>query len=589
METKCLEKAKSWASNPYFDKESQDEILNLIEKNDIKEITERFYKNLEFGTGGMRSILGQGLNRINIYTIRKATQALATVINLNKKPDNSIAISYDSRKFSFEFAKEVASVMAANNITAHIYRRLNPVCLLSFAVRDLGASAGVMVTASHNPPEYNGYKVFWNDGAQVTPPNDQNIIDEFDALTDFSKIKTIPFEEGVKAGSIKWLEIDMEDKYFSAIQSAIINKDLCKKEGSKLKIVYTPIHGTGLIPCTRALEELGMTNVHVVESQAMPDEKFPTVSSPNPENPEALALSVELMKNIGADIAMGSDPDTDRLGIAFIKDEVVKYLNGNQIGLLMLHYILENLKEQNRLPENAYFVKTIVTTPLQEKLAQNYGVECYNTLTGFKWICGLMNKMEKEFPEKTFLFGTEESFGYLNHLHARDKDGVSSITLMAEVALWYKLKGLDLQDALDELYKEYGFSNEALLCLTYKGKEGSEKISRIMDNFRSYTQNQLAGEEIDYLVDYKSGLTKYFTNLEGRNNEKLDLPSSNVLGFTFKDGTQLFLRPSGTEPKIKFYLMINEGGNIPLEEMKKKAITKTNIILDEMTKLSNEA
>lgn len=574
-----LEKAQEWANNPYFDEATRKEIQTLIDNNDQKEIEERFYKDLAFGTGGMRSILGPGTNRINIYTIRKATQALASeVLDFAKKEgiqEPKMAISYDSRMFSFEFAKETAAVMAANGIKAFIYERLNPVALLSFSVRYHQAQAGVMVTASHNPPNYNGYKVYWNDGAQVTPPNDKNIIDRFNALDSFEEIKVMDFEEGIKSGLIQWVGKDVEDAYYNQILDKAITPKMCQEHGEELKVVYTPIHGTGLIPCTRALSDLGFKNIEVVEEQAQPDGTFPTVSSPNPENPSALKMAVDLMEKTNADIVMGSDPDTDRLGVAIKHKGEVVYPNGNQLGILMLHYICQSLKEQGKLPENSYFVKTVVTTPLQEVIAAKYGVEAFNTLTGFKWICGLMNKLEQEQPQKNFIFGTEESFGYLPYDLVRDKDGVASITLMSEVALYYKRQGLNLIEALDKIYEEFGFSQETLLNLVYEGKAGAEKITRIMTHFREQKPTSLCGQEIKVIEDYQ---ISELEDLETKEKKTLEFPVSNVIGYHFKNGNRLYLRPSGTEPKIKFYIMIQETEG-SLEQKKENAGKLTEEIL----------
>ncbi len=582
-----LDKAKAWANNDYFSKESREEIQTLINNNDQKEIEERFYRELEFGTGGIRSILGAGNNRINIYTVRKATQALASEVldysSKNKIETPKVAISYDSRKFSFEFAKETAAVMAANGIHAYIYERLNPVALLSFSVRHHGAQAGVMVTASHNPPEYNGYKVYWNDGAQVTPPNDKNIISRYSNIEHFEDVKVMSFDDGVANGLIHWVGTDVEDKYYEAILSKTINPSFCKDNGADLKIIYTPIHGTGLIPCLRGLSDLGFTNVEVVKEQAQPDGSFPTVTSPNPENPEALKMAVDLMEKTGGDIVMGSDPDTDRLGVAIKHNSEIVYLNGNQIGILMLHYILESLKEQGKLPANSYFVKTVVTTPLQEVIADYYGVESHSTLTGFKWICGLMNKMEIEQPEKNFLFATEESFGYLPHKFVRDKDGIASVTLMSEVALHYKRKGIDLVQALDKIYEQFGFSEETLLNLNYFGKEGSEKITRIMAHFRSLRPTNLCGCEISVIEDYEQ---KIVEDLETNEKRTLDFPKSNVIGYHFKNGSRLYLRPSGTEPKIKFYIMLSEKEG-SLNQKKEKAMLATEQFLNFIKETAN--
>ncbi len=572
--TPAYAKALEWALNPYFSADSRQEIQALIDSNNHKEIEERFYKDLEFGTGGMRSILGQGINRINVYTIRKATQALCSEVLAQKSATPSMCISYDSRIMSFELACVAAEVMAGNGIKAYIYKHLNPVALLSFAVRFHHSMAGVMVTASHNPPEYNGFKVFWSDGSQVIPPNDQNIINNYIALTDFSSIKHIPFAEAQKQNMIVWIEDAVEDAYFKAILSKAISPELCLKNGDALSIVYTPIHGAGLVPCSRALKELGFTKVAVVTEQAMPDGKFPTVKSPNPENPAALKMAVDLMEKLNADIVMGSDPDTDRLGVAIRHLGKVEYLSGNQIGILKLHYIMSQLKKNGKMPREGYVVKSIVTTPLLDTIAQSFGVEVFNTLTGFKWICGKMNELEKAFPNKEFLFATEESFGYLCHNFARDKDGVSSVSQMAEVALFYKLQGHNLLQALDKIYEEFGFSREDLLSLDYFGIEGQEKISRIMTNFRTFSDNTLLGNKILEIKDYSKGID--------------GLPQSNVIGFFFEGGNQLYLRPSGTEPKIKFYLMIQERTGT-LAEKKQKAAEKSRLILSYLNDQAEKA
>lgn len=573
MEKSILEKAKAWASNSYFEESSRKEIEHLLAKNDEKELTERFYREIEFGTGGLRSIIGAGNNRMNKYTVRKATQALATVLKKEKK-DHSVAISYDSRNFSFEFSKEVASVLAGNGIKALIYKRLNPVCLLSWSVRYHKASAGVMITASHNPPNYNGYKCFWSDGAQVTPPNDQNIIDAYNAITDFGTIKMLDFEAGVKEGLIKWVGEDVENAYHEMLKDYVLNPKLIKERGSELKMVYTPIHGSGFIPCTRVLKDLGFTDVHVVEEQKLPDGNFPTVKSPNPENPDALKLAVDLMKKVGADFAVGTDPDADRLGVALQKNGETIYLSGNQMGVLMLHYMLKNLSQQNRMPKNPYFVKTIVTTELQTAIAKHFGVDVENTLTGFKWICGRVMDLSKIDPSKTFLFGTEESFGYLTHPNVRDKDGVGPLGLIAEMALYYKTKGKTLLDALDDIYTEFGFYTESLLSLDYFGIEGGQKIARIMTNFRNYKSTEMCGDKIVNVEDYESPKSK--------------LPKSNVLGFEFTSGNKVYLRPSGTEPKIKFYIMLKESTGT-LEEKRALAAKKSSEIIEFLKKEAERA
>lgn len=552
-----IDEALKWSQNPAIDSDDRNEVNALIENQEIQELTERFYKDLEFGTGGLRAILGNGKNRINKYTIRKATQAVINAIKELPKPEYKMAICYDSRKFSKEFAMEAACVCAANNVHAYLYNRLNPVALLSFAVRDLGCDAGVMVTASHNPPKYNGYKVFWSDGAQVTPPNDKMIINHYNKIQRFEDIPVNDFDSSLEKGMISILGEDLESKYQQSIKGKMIKPSEAMANGDELSIVFTPIHGTGLVPCTEALKLSGFNNVIVPSEQAEPDHRFPTVTSPNPENPEALAMAIQLMQQQNADIVMGTDPDTDRLGVAVQKDGDIFFPNGNQIGTLMLHFILTQSKE---IPANSYFVKTIVTTDLQRKIAEKYGVDCENTLTGFKWICGRVKEIEEQQPERNFLFGTEESFGYLHHPYVRDKDGVSSVVLMAEIALHYKNKGMTIYDALNSIYEEFGYYQEDLLCLDYEGKSGAEKISRIMNYFRENITQNFADQKLKLIEDYQSS-TK--TTISSKNKELIKLPKSNVLGLFFENGDIIYLRPSGTEPKIKFYVMVNEkDGNI---------------------------
>ncbi len=585
MEQESLLKAKAWASNTFFKDSEREEIQKLIDTNNTKEIIDRFYKDMEFGTGGIRGIMGQGLNRMNKYTIMRATQALATEINSLKLKEAKVAVSYDSRNNSFEFAKITAQVLAANNIHVYIYKRLNPVCLLSFSVRYHNAVAGVMVTASHNPPEYNGYKVYWDDGAQVTPPYDNNIIGHYNRLTDFSKIPIMTLEDAESKGLIHWVGEEIENAYLNMIYEKSINPKMCQENGTKIKIVYTPIHGAGLIPCTKALTRLGITNFEVVKEQEAPNGLFPTVTSPNPENASALKLAVDLMKKNSADIVFGTDPDCDRIGIAVNHKDEIHYLSGNQIGSLLLYYIAKNLKESQRMPKNPYCIKTIVTTELQTKIAKHFGVTIENTLTGFKWICGKMRDIEQNEPTRNYIFGTEESFGYLSHNQVRDKDGVAPLTVLAEMALYYKLQNKTLIDALDEIYSELGFHYEDLLNLNYYGVEGSQKISRIMDKFRNKKDKNFAGETIIEIEDYQM---QQITNLKLGQTRKTIQPKSNVLGYLLESGDKVMLRPSGTEPKIKFYLLLQENSGT-LDQMKQKAKQKAERILQFLKSESESA
>ncbi len=539
----ALEQAKKWAANPHFSPESRKEIQDLLDKGDHEELYERFYREMEFGTGGIRGILGQGTNRLNIYTVRKATQALATEL-LRSFPNQQIkvALSYDSRMFSKEFAMQTASVLAGNGIKALLYKRLNPVCLLSWSTRYHQAQAGVMITASHNPPKYNGYKVYWNDGRQVTEPNDKNIINNYYAITDYSTIKYLEFDQAYEQGLISYVEENVEDAYIDTVAQYAINPELIKKHGNELTAVYTPIHGTGLVPVTKLLKKLGFTNLHIVEEQRLPDGKFPTVKSPNPENASALQLAVDLMKKVNGDLVIGTDPDADRIGIAVPHKGQVHYLNGNQIGVLLMNYIIEGKKAQGKLPKRGFCVKTIVTTDLQKAICDKHGFEIPDTLTGFKWLGGVMNDKAKNDPECQFVFASEESFGYLNHTQVRDKDGIAPTALAYEMALHYKRLGKTLIDALEDIYKEYGFFHEYLLNLDYEGSAGAQKITRIMQTFRNYSSKEFAGEAIVEIEDYKAGYK--------------GLPASDVLCFRLKGGNKVLMRPSGTEPKIKFYIML---------------------------------
>lgn len=568
-----LNRAKEWANNSYFDENARKEIANLIDAGDEKEIVDRFYKDLEFGTGGLRSTIGMGSNRINIYTIRKATQALANVL---KKDIASakVAISYDSRKFSKEFAMEAAAILAANQIHSYIFDKLNPVPLLSFSVRHHQADAGIMITASHNPPEYNGYKLYWNDGGQVTPPYDKIVIDEYNNIDNWNNVQFETFNTGLEKGFIHWVGEDVENAYHKALLKNSINPQMCKSNGDRIKIVYTPIHGTGAVPCIRALQDLGFTNVLMVEEQAAPDSNFSTVKSPNPEDPAALAMAVNLLKKEGADIAMGTDPDTDRVGVAVKHNDEIYYLNGNQIAVLLMDFILNNLKTQGKMPPNPLVIKTIVTSEMQTALAKHYNINIENTLTGFKWFGERMTEIERKKLPLDFIFASEESYGYLGHTEVRDKDAVNAVALVAEMALWYKLQDKTIIDVLHELYEKHGYYQEGLVSLGYKGKDGAEKITRIMTNFREIYGKvplpNICGEKIVAVEDYLSSKKKDFKT---NNTEDINLPKSNVLSIILESGNKIFLRPSGTEPKIKFYLMVREtGGNLDMK--KKNAETK---------------
>ncbi|MBF0313798.1 MAG: phospho-sugar mutase [Oligoflexia bacterium] len=576
MSQEVLEKAKAWANNEYFDMESRKEISDLLERSAHEtkakeELFDRFYKDIEFGTGGLRAIMGMGSNRMSKYTVRMATHALATVVKKHFAKSGEelrVALSYDSRRFSDFFAKEAASVLAANGIVAYIFDRLNPTPFLSFAVRYLKAHAGIMITASHNPPAYNGYKVYWNDGAQVIPPYDKEIIDEYYGISDFSTISYMNFEQGLRENKIRWMGREVEDAYHQKLKQRYFRRELCERRGDELKIVYTPIHGTGYIPCLRALSEMGMSNVRLVQEQINPDSNFSTVPSPNPEDPRALKLAVDLMKLEERDIVFGTDPDADRIGVVVRHQGEAQFLNGNQVGILLLHYLLSSMKERGELRSDSLVIKSIVTSEMQTALAKHFGVEIHSTLTGFKWMCGLWNQIEKERKNLHFVMASEESYGYLVLEDVRDKDAISATAMMAEMALWYKTRGMTLIDALDEMYKEVGLFYEGLLSLDYLGKEGEEKIKRIMEHFRSSKENTLCGEKITKIEDYELGEER---DLQSGKVQKLIVPNSNVIGYTLESGSKVYLRPSGTEPKIKFYFLIRETSKGELASLKVKA------------------
>ena len=568
MDTVIRKKADEWAGLEVFDEATRGEIRELLENDCWKELEDRFYRDLEFGTGGMRAVVGAGTNRLNQYNIWRASQAVADEIALcNKKPHSKVVIGYDCRNTSRQFARTAAGAFAANGIGVLIFAEPMPVPLVSFAVRHHDCAAGVMITASHNPPEYNGYKVYWSDGAQVTPPQDEGIMRHFDARSDYSSARWTEFSEGVREGSIEWVEESVLEAYLDAIRMHSVQRESGWSRGRELSVVYSALHGTGNSMCLRAIKNLEMVRVESVECQRHPDGNFPTVSSPNPENPEALKMAVDLMVEKGADIAMGTDPDTDRVGAAVMHKGDVFYPSGNQLGTLLLHYLLRNKRERGELGENSYFVKTVVTTPLQEDIAKSFSVAVENTLTGFKWICRKVNTIERERPERSFVFATEESFGYLHHPFVRDKDGVASTALLAEAALWHKAQGRTLIDALEEIYGEYGYSEEKQIALSWSGKDGAERIKALMERFRQGGSRPIAGKTVEVVEDYLLGQK---TDVTSGKTSNLDFPVSNVLGFRLSGGVRLYLRPSGTEPKIKFYLMVHRKEGT-LEEQKMQA------------------
>lgn len=563
MKEQAFALANEWANNSYIEENDREELKELL-KNDVEnedEIIDRFYKNLEFGTGGLRSLIGVGSNRINKYNVRRATQALCNTVLKVKASGAKACISYDNRRYSQEFAKQVAGVFAANGIKTFVYSSLTPTPMLSYAVRYFEADCGVMVTASHNPKQYNGFKAYWNDGSQVTPPYDQIIIDSYNNLTDWNQVKSVDFEAAMNDGLIEWIQDDCIESFYKIIEDKTLNLEMCKNDGDKVHFIYTPLHGCGYIPCETISKRLGFSNFEVVQSQAEFDTEFSTLkSTPNPEDPEALELAVALMKESNADIAYGTDPDCDRLGVVVNHKGIENFLNGNQIAILMINYMFSQLKEKGKLPKNPLVIKSIVTSPMQKTIVESYGGTVLDTLTGFKWMAKLWRELEEKGTEYNFVFASEESFGYMPHDLVRDKDAVASIALMNEITLFYKLQKKTLIDALDDIYAEYGYAQESLIALTFEGLSGKDKISNIMSYFRNNSTSEIAGNKIKMFKDFKDLTAK---NLIDGTTEKIEMTSSNVLGFEFENGNILFLRPSGTEPKIKFYTMVQvKEGNL---------------------------
>ena len=538
-----------WLENPYFDEATKEELKAI--KDDENEIKERFYMDLEFGTAGLRGIIGAGTNRMNIYVVRRATQGLANYIAKVDKKSQGVAIAYDSRHMSPEFAQEAALCLAANGIKAYIFETLRPTPELSFAVRHLGCVAGINVTASHNPPEYNVYKVYWEDGAQITPPHDTGIMGEVKAISDWNTVKTMDKEEAVKAGLFEVIGQAVDDAYMAELKKQIIHMDAIQAEGKNLKIVYTPLHGTGNIPARRILKELGFENVYVVPEQELPNGDFPTVSYPNPEAAEAFELGLKLAKEVDADIVLATDPDADRLGVR-VKDKNGEYhdLTGNMSGCLLANYELSQRKAVNgSLPEDGALVKTIVTTNLADAIAKGYNVNLIEVLTGFKYIGQQILGFENS-GKGTYLFGFEESYGCLIGTYARDKDAIVATMALCEAAAYYKTQGKTLWDAMIDMYEEFGYYKDAIQAVTMKGIEGLQKIQEIMTTLRQNPPAEFAGHKVTAVRDYK---LDEITDLATGEKKPTGLPNSNVLYYELTDDAWVCVRPSGTEPKVKFY------------------------------------
>lgn len=563
------ERYQEWLSNPYFDAETKAELEGI--KEDDNEIKERFYMDLEFGTAGLRGIIGAGTNRMNIYTVRKATQGLANYIIKNKSADKGVAIAYDSRRMSPEFADEAALCLAANGIKAYVFESLRPTPELSFAVRKLSCIAGINITASHNPPEYNGYKVYWADGAQITPPHDKGIMDEVKAVEDYTTMKTMSLDAAKEAGLYESIGADIDDAYIAELKKQVKRQDAIDAAAKDLKIVYTPLHGTGNIPARRILKELGFENVYVVKEQELPDGEFPTVSYPNPEAAEAFELGLKLAKEIDADIVLATDPDADRLGVR-VKDSNGEYhtLTGNMSGCLLADYEIGQKKElDGGLPADGKFIKTIVTTNMADAIAKYYGVDLIECLTGFKFIGQQILGFETS-GKGEYLFGFEESYGCLIGTHARDKDAIVATMALCEAAAYYKTKGMNLWDAMIAMYDRYGYYKDDIQSITLKGIEGLAKIQEILETLRKNPPAEIAGYKVLKARDYKADTIK---DMETGEVTGTGLSSSNVLYYDLTDDAWVCVRPSGTEPKVKFYYGV-KGTSMEDADAKSEAMGK---------------
>lgn len=554
----------SWVENPYFDEKTREELIAL--KDNEKEIEDRFYKELEFGTAGLRGVIGAGSNRMNKYTVGRATQGLANFILKEGTQEKGVAISYDSRHMSKEFSEEAALCLNANGIKTYIFDELRPVPELSFTVRQLKCTAGIMITASHNPPEYNGYKVYWDDGAQIIPPKDKQIIDEVNK-TEFSQIKKMNKEDAIKAGLYIEIGKEIDDKFVNTLKSLVLNPEVIKKVQDDIKIVYTPLHGAGNVPVQRVLKELGFTHVFVVPEQEKPDGDFPTVSYPNPEDKNAFKLALELAKRVNADVVLATDPDSDRLGV-YSKDDNGEYIayTGNMSALLIAEYELSQKKEKGMLPDNGAFITTIVSSDMAKAIAKAYGLKVFETLTGFKWIGEKIRQFEEQHTY-SYQFGFEESYGCLISPHARDKDGISAVMALCEATAYYKSKGITLWQQMLNIYKKYGFYKEGQISIVLKGADGAEQIKAKMEKMRANPPKSLAGHKVIEARDYK----EHTIVKENGERSETDLPTSNVLYYDLTDNAWCCVRPSGTEPKIKFYMGVRgesmEDADKRLEEL----------------------
>lgn len=565
---KYQEKYEEWLNNPFFDEKVKEELLSI--KDNEEEKKDRFYKDLEFGTAGLRGVVGIGTNRMNEFTVGKATQGLAEYIVEKGGQDRGVAIAYDSRHMSQEFSELAALILNANGIKTYRFESLRPTPELSFSVRHLGCISGIVVTASHNPPKYNGYKVYWEDGAQITAPIDEEIINKVNSITDFSVIKKISKKEAIEKGLYNVLGEEMDDLYIAELKKNLLNPEAIKKE-EDLKIVYTPLHGTGYRLASRILKEIGFKNVFVVPEQQEPNGDFPTVSYPNPEDPKAFKMALDLAKKVDADIVLANDPDADRIGVHVKDNKTGEYIlfNGNMIGLTVAEYLITNQREKGILPQNPALIKTIVSSNMADQICQKNGVALYEVLTGFKNIAAKIREFEADNSHKCIM-GYEESYGCLIGDHARDKDGIIVDMLLAEAAAYYKTKGMTLWDAMLEMYKKYGYYREAQVSIVMEGADGAEKIKQIMENLRNNPVNKIGEFEV---LKIKDCLAHTIKDLKTGDVSPWDLPKSNVLYYEMANDFWCAVRPSGTEPKIKFYMGVKGES---LEEAEKLLEELTN-------------
>ena len=569
-----IEEYKKWCEDPSFDEETRKELLSI--KDNEEEIEDRFYKELEFGTAGLRGVIGMGTNRMNKYTVGKATQGLANYILEQETQDKGVAISYDSRRMSDEFSLQTALILNANGIKTYLFESLRPVPELSFAVRELGCTAGVMITASHNPPKYNGYKVYWDDGSQIIAPRDKEIINKVRSISDFNEIKTISKEEAIEKGLFNVIGKEMDDKYIEVLKNHILNPEIVREQGRDLKIVYTPLHGTGNTIAERLLKELGFENVYVVPEQALPDGNFPTVDYPNPEEKKAFKLALELAKKVDADVVLATDPDADRLGIYAKDTKTGEYMpyTGNMSALLIAEYRISQMKEKNILPEDGLFITTVVSSDLAKAIAEYYKLEVAEVLTGFKNIGAVMKKAEEN-KDRTYVFGFEESYGCLIGDYARDKDGIAAVMSLCEAAAYYRSQGITLWDQMNNIYEKYGYYKEDQVSIVLEGSEGAAKIKEMMTEMRNKDVKQIGNYKV---LTFKDIDRDYIKDMVTGEERKTGLPKSNVLYYALENNAWCCVRPSGTEPKIKLYFGVKG-------KCEKCAIEELENLKNEMVKL----